>query len=158
VKPTRDDCCWVTAFCGAVCILCIAMAWGSAQTERNVLRLGVVVQPVAPQPAITVPAEVISAHDGDTVLVEVRLRANVRLRDVWAAELRDAGGDAALAHIQELTRGKKCLLSIPLLDARTLGDILTFGRVVGEIWMDGECESVNMRMVSDGFATREKQR
>lgn len=136
--------------------LAVVIAWGAALSSPA--RPATEPAPHAPIPALTFPAEVISCHDGDTVLVDVRCRATVRLKDVWARELREPGGKEALAHIQRLTASRKCLLSIPLEGARTISDVLTFGRIVGEIWMDGECDSVNMQMVRDGFATREKQR
>lgn len=136
--------------------LFLAIGWGIDRSVPTQLPPERILQALLP--ALTFPAEVVSCHDGDTVLVEVRWRANVRLVDCWAKELTEPGGKQALEHLQRLTSRKKCLLSIPLDGARTVGDVLTFGRIIGEIWMDDQCESVNMLMVKDGFATREKQR
>jgi endonuclease YncB( thermonuclease family) len=158
MKQARDDCVWVTTFCIASCILCIAIAWGSAQTERNIIRSAVVVEPVAPQPSITLPCEVVAVTDGDTVTVEGTWRTKVRLLNVWAPERSAPGGKKATDHISKLVHSRKATLSIPFDRARSIGDVMTFDRVLGEIWMDGECESVNTYMVRDGFATLEKRR
>ena len=112
----------------------------------------------APALGITVPCTVVEVIDGDTLTVEGTWRAKIRLKDVWAKELRDPGGDAALAHMQTLTKSRKCRLFILLEGARAIGDVMTFGRIVGEIWMDGKVESINVQMVKDGFATREKEK
>lgn len=158
MRISRDDYCWVTVFCVASCVLILSLAWGSAETERNILRSAVVVEPVAPHPAITLPCEVVAVTDGDTVTVEGTWRTKVRLLNVWAPERSSPGGKEATDHISKLVHSRKATLRIPLDRARSIGDVMTFERVLGEIWMDEECESVNMQMVKDGFATREKQR
>jgi len=104
------------------------------------------------QPHIVLPCKVVHVHDGDTLTAEVTLRANVRLLDCWAPELREAGGAESRAKLTELASGKTGLLIIPL--GNDLGDSLTFGRVLGRIEIDGR--DVSQQMVESGHATRTK--
>ena len=109
-----------------------------------------------PRPAITVPCRVVSVHDGDTVSVEIRIKANVRLLDSWSPELSQPGGREAAARMQRLAVGKDGLLEIPLDRAGNVADVLTLGRVLGRVWVDGR--DVGSVMVAEGFATREKRK
>lgn len=104
------------------------------------------------QPQLVLPCRVISVHDGDTLTAEVKLRANVRLLDCWAPELREAGGVESRAKLTELTSGKTGLLTIPL--GNDLGDSLSFGRVLGRIEIDGR--DVGRAMVESGMAKERK--
>ena len=110
----------------------------------------------APNPALTIPCRVVSAHDGDTVSVEIRVKANVRILDCWSPELSQPGGREAAARMQRLAVGKDGLLEIPLDRADNLADVLTLGRVLGRVWVDGR--DVGAVMVAEGFATREKRK
>lgn len=156
MKDRFTEIAWFAAYAAATALLVISLAWGEQQTDKNVLAAATMVHPAKPEPSITLPCEVVAVHDGDTVTVEGTWRTNVRLLNVWAPELREPGGKKALDHVSKLVRSRKATLSIPLDGARSIGDVMTFGRVLGEIWMDDGCESVNTLMVRDGFATREK--
>ena len=107
----------------------------------------------APTPNLTLPCTVVEVTDGDTVVVELRLVASVRLKDCWAKEL-GSGGEPAKRRLTKLAEGKDATLSIDLSDARRLGDVFSFGRVVGTLWINGDC--VNRQLVKEGFATKAK--
>ena len=124
--------------CGLVGIISVA-AEKSAQEESR-------------GPQLVLPCRVVSVHDGDTLTAEVTLRANIRLLDCWAPELREAGGVESRAKLTELASGKTGLLTIPLGD--DLGDSLTFGRVLGRIEVD--VMDVSRQTVESGHATRTK--
>ena len=119
----------------------------------GLLGLAVAADP-SPPPSITLPCTVVEVTDGDTVVVQVTLQASVRLKDCWARELRD-GGQPAKQRLTELAKGKDGTLSVDLTDAKRLGDVFTFGRVVGTLWIDGTC--VNRRMVEEEYATETRQ-
>lgn len=104
------------------------------------------------QPQLVLPCRVVSVHDGDTLTAEVTLRANIRLLDCWAPELRDVGGVESRAKLTELASGKTGLLTIPL--GNDVGDSLTFSRVLGRIEIDGR--DVSKQMVESGRATKTK--
>jgi len=110
-----------------------------------------------PPPAVTMPATVVDVHDGDTLTVEIRLPIRVRLLNCWSPELREPGGEAARDHLRKLALGKKCLLHLPLDGARRTDDVLTFGRLLARVWIDGDSVDVSAKMVADGHATREKR-
>jgi endonuclease YncB( thermonuclease family) len=80
---------------------------------------------------------------GDTMTVRVSLDMRIRLLDCWAPELktRDQAekvkGIAARDNLQKLAPvGSKAQLTIPLNGDR-LDDILTLGRVLGRVSVDG---------------------
>ncbi len=107
----------------------------------------------APQPGITLPCTIAEVTDGDTVVVQMQLVASVRLKDCWAKEL-GSGGEPAKNRLTKLAQGKDATLSIDLSEAKRLGDVFSFGRVIGTLWIDGDC--VNRRLVKEGFATESK--
>lgn len=106
-----------------------------------------------PQPQLVLPCRVVSVHDGDTVTVEVTMRANVRLLDCWAPELREPGGQESRREMERIASGKSCLLTVPLGD--DIGDSLSLGRVLGRLEIDGR--DVSDQMVRSGFATKKRK-
>jgi endonuclease YncB( thermonuclease family) len=107
----------------------------------------------APQPSITLPCTIAEVTDGDTVVVQLRLTASVRLKDCWAKEL-GSGGEPAKNRLTKLAQGKDATLTIDLSEAKRLGDVFSFGRVIGTLWIEGDC--VNRQLVKEGFATKVK--
>lgn len=107
-----------------------------------------------PRPAIVVPCKVVSVTDGDTVTCEIRIRTNVRLLSTWAKELSHPGGQEAAARMHQLALGKDGTLEIPIDRADNLADVLTLGRVLGRVWIDGR--DVGAVMVAEGLATKTK--
>jgi hypothetical protein len=108
-----------------------------------------------PPKGICLPATVISAHDGDTATVDITVRTQVRYLNCWSKELNEPGGKEAAASAK-LSEGKHGRIFIPLNDARTVADLFTFGRVLGEIWIDGSEESESQRQVRLGLASTAK--
>lgn len=125
-----------------ICTCCLGLVALAVATDRS------------PPPGITLPCTVVEVTDGDTVVVQVRVLAAVRLKDCWAKELRD-GGHPAKNRLIELAKGRNATLCVDLSGTRRLGDVFTFGRVVGTLWVDDL--NVNRRMVDEGLATETKQ-
>lgn len=113
----------------------------------------------APPLGITAKVRVVDCVDGDTLEVELTRRLRVRLRNAWAPELR--GGDMATKYaarqskdnLMRLALGKSGVLHVPTLDADRIGDVMTFDRVLGDVWVDGQAESLAAQQVAGGFAT-----
>lgn len=109
----------------------------------------------APPFGFCLPGKVLSVHDGDTATVEVRLKVQVRYLNCWAPELKDAGGPES-RDSAKLAEGKLARLFVPLNDAGDIAKLFTFGRVVGELWLDGATESESQRQVNTGHASTKK--
>lgn len=109
-----------------------------------------------PAPAFTVPCRIVYVVDGDTVDVEYTTKIRVRLRDCWAPEMKGPQrpdgllSKAAMQAYVDHAEGQG-VLSVPLPAE------LTFGRVVGDVWLRGDDETVSERMCVGGFATKTKQ-
>lgn len=125
----------------------------------------------APPEGLTLPGRVVEVHDGDTVTVEVTIRARVRLIDCWAPEVMTdrrvpaaeqaaakAAGNASREYLQQLvSKSPNCKLHIPRT-GDDIGDMTSMGRVLGKVWLaDDATRSVSERMVSAGYATKTKQ-
>lgn len=91
-----------------------------------------------PKFQIVAPGVVTEIWDGDTITCEVRFKARVRLLDCWAPELRDTGGLESRDNLKAFAEGKPCRLVIDLSDVDRLDDVLTFGRVLAHVWVDGK--------------------
>jgi endonuclease YncB( thermonuclease family) len=97
-----------------------------------------------PRGQISVPCEVVEVYDGDTMTVRVSVDLRVRLLDCWAPELKTKDqaekvkGIASMEHLRRLApSGSKAQLTIPLNGDR-LDDVLTLGRVLGRVSVDGK--------------------
>lgn len=109
-----------------------------------------------PEPQITLPATVISVHDGDTMRVRFEIETSVRMMDCWAAELKT--GEKGLQSRENLLKlcpeGSKVLIQMPF--KADITKMLTFGRVLGNVYTsDGT--NLSEAQVKQGFATKEKQ-
>ena len=103
------------------------------------------------QPTLSLPAKIVDVHDGDTLTAEVTIRAKIRLRDCWAKELREPGGADAKALLVTLANGKSCTISVPLGKANDIGDVMTFGRVLANVSVDGK--DLATELINAGHAT-----
>lgn len=103
------------------------------------------------QPVISLPAKIVDVHDGDTLTAEVTIRAKIRLRDCWAKELKEPGGDIAKQFLVTLANGKPCTINVPLGNANDIGDVMTFGRVLANVSVDGK--DMATEMINAGHAT-----
>ena len=127
---------------------------------RQAVPIAPVAVNTAPSPAISTPCEIVEWYDGDTATVRLTLDLRVRLLDCWAAEVKTTDleekkrGIAARDYVRSrYPVGSKATLEIPLRGER-LDDVLTLGRVLGRIWVNGR--DVSSDQVESGHATREK--
>jgi endonuclease YncB( thermonuclease family) len=115
-----------------------------------------------PPLGLTLPCRVLKVHDGDTMTVEVRIVANVRLcgdgkRECWAPELKEPGGIEARDYLVGYALGNSGRLHIPIGDnASNISALLTMGRVLGDVWIAGDQESISEWMVRNRFASTKK--
>ena len=112
--------------------------------------------------------------DGDTLKGFVVVPLTVRLVDCWAPELRPRkevngvtrndrevaleknNGYASKRNLERLTQNKTGVLNIDWGEARGLANVLSFGRVLGWLWIDGSKISVNELQVRQKHATQTK--
>ena len=105
-------------------------------------------------------AQVVKVIDGDTVQLLLQLPATVRIKDLWAPELRGidaiAGHKAKDALEKLLPQDCHVKVRIGTEDASSLGDVFSFGRVVGEIYRIDDEDPVSELMIQMGHGTRYK--
>lgn len=102
----------------------------------------------SPEPGLTVVAEVVSVHDGDTIKVRITREFDVRVRDIDTPELKSVEGKEVQKIVENLVRtAKKVIVFIPSNDPTKLMDFNSFNRVVGDVYLDGEslAETVRVR-------------
>ena len=113
-----------------------------------------------PEPGVVVDGSIVRAIDGDTLELEFVRRVRVRLVDCWAAESRtsDVAEKRVGLEAKEFAKryeGSECRLVVRTDGHDDLGDGLTFGRVLGDVFVNGE--SVAAAIVAAGHAFRTKQ-
>ena len=126
-----------------------------------------------PEPGWTTRGVIRRVIDGDTVTVEIRRKIVVRLRDCWAPEKRldpslpeidrnaaKLRGVASAVHLQQLAEGRPCTVRVPTHSdeddvTQDLGDSLTMGRVVGDVWIHNGLNLAAVQ-VQRGYATSTK--
>ena len=116
-----------------------------------------------PELGVSARAVVNRVIDGDTVEVDICWPVTIRLKDCWAPEIR--GAERARGEVSKealeamLPVGSNCQVFVPTRNARKLGDVFTFGRVVGWVFrtIAGKDRTVSKLMVEQGFATRHKK-
>ena len=109
-----------------------------------------------PQPVVRVPCKVVEVVDGDTVTVELVMRARVRLTDCWADERTTPTGARATRYLQQAALNKQALLEVDLVRLQRLDDAFSFGRILGRIYVDGE--DVGRKVVRSGYARAQKEK
>lgn len=108
-----------------------------------------------PKPRIVIGScEFVRAKDADTYVISVTREINVRADKCWAPETKDIKranhisqktlGLEAQAALQEIAKpGDKCRLEVLPDGDKDIGDGLTFGRVVGAVYLeDGDGRSL----------------
>ncbi len=110
----------------------------------------------APRPGIVFTGDVVRVIDGDTLVVRPIIEYTVRLRDCWAPELSSSGGSEAKRQLERLVNSDtRVTVSLPWVDGRhSLGDVLSFGRLVGDVYVGDQ--RLSDRMVQSGHATKTK--
>ncbi|MAT51133.1 MAG: hypothetical protein CMK32_08120 [Porticoccaceae bacterium] len=113
-----------------------------------------------PKPGIAARAEIQDIIDGDTLDVVLKIPVRIRLLDCWAPETRGheaPEGKRSKEALDRLIDGRDAaLVHIPTEDAHKFGDVLTFGRVLGNVWIGEDQESLSEKMVAEGFAKAKK--
>lgn len=106
------------------------------------------------EPQISLPAKVISVHDGDTIRVKFEIESSVRMLNCWAKELKT--GESGLQAKENLLKlcpeGSEVLIQIPFKS--DISKMFTFGRILGNVYKDGN--NLSEIQVKQGFATKEK--
>lgn len=111
-----------------------------------------------PQLGIALPCKVLSVHDGDTLKVEIKFTADIRLLDCWAPELSGAGrlaGFKSRDNLKSLAEGKSGIVSIPLT-SDNIGKATSMSRVLGRVQINGD--DLSYLQVKGGFATKTKDK
>lgn len=112
--------------------------------------------------SISLPARIISIHDGDTVTVEFRAQANIRLLDCWAPEITGEEKPKGLESKQFLETliapEDNIIVEIPF-DGK-IANSLTLTRILGKIYKDvdndGTIDNISTLMTDKGFAKKSK--
>jgi endonuclease YncB( thermonuclease family) len=116
----------------------------------------------APSLGLTARAIVDRVIDGDTLDVLITVPVRVRMIDCWAPEItgiQKPQGQESKALLEQMAPvGSKVLVNIPTTHVDALAGVFTFGRVLGEVWRQGDDESLSQLMVAAGAATKEKAR
>jgi endonuclease YncB( thermonuclease family) len=116
----------------------------------------------APPLGITARALVNRVIDGDTMELLLQVPVTIRMKDCWAPEITGMEKPDGIKSKEFLEKiapvGSSVVVHVPTAQADALGGVLTFGRVVGEIYRTDDFESLNQLMIAAGMATREKQR
>lgn len=114
----------------------------------------------APPLGITARAIVDRVVDGDTIELRLMLPVTVRMLNCWAPEIHGSEKPDGLKSKAQLEKmapvGSEVVIHVPTGQADALSGVLTFGRVLGEVYRKGDSESLSELMVAAGMATREK--
>lgn len=128
----------------------------------------------APRPGFSTDCVITEVYDGDTVVVEFTATARVRLIDCWAPEIRTkddtekAKGFDSRNHLAKAAgmqwnaearrwRGRTpARLHVPFGSGQDIGGVMTLGRVLGSLWLDGDRMSLSALQVTTGHATPAK--
>lgn len=113
-----------------------------------------------PPLGLTARAAVVRVVDGDTMDVMLMLPVRVRMINCWAPEItgeQKLDGIAAKEQLEKMAPvGSRVRVQVPTAEADALGDVLTFGRVLGHVWRENDNESLSELMVAAGMATTTK--
>ncbi len=93
--------------------------------------------------------EVVKVIDGDTIRVKTEFRdfeTVIRLANIAAAELSEAGGERSKKKLEELISGEE--IQVMINPKNRVGK---WGRIIGEIFSNGI--NVNEEMIRENFAT-----
>ena len=118
---------------------------------------------VAPKPGVTLDGcKVVRVLDADTVEVEMTRTFRVRIRDCWAAETKRTNhpsekhlGIFARGVAENEYTGEDVIVHVET-DGGKIGDNITFGRVLGQVWKtnDEECWADKMIRKGHAFTTK----
>lgn len=116
-----------------------------------------------PPHGITTLCRIVDVYDGDTVVVEIVKTARVRLLDCWAPEVKGGTpeekerGYVSRDHLKQLALNKEAVLFVPSAEHRAIGEVTSMGRVLGQLWIDGDKKSLAEHQRDAGLATLTKE-
>ena len=112
-----------------------------------------------PETGIVISGVVTKVIDGDTLEVEVTRRVRVRVKDCWSPEKRKTDhpsekelGQMATHQMMSLAGGTKVRVAAVTDGDQDLGDGLSFGRVVADVFRERDGKSLAELMIEGGFA------
>ncbi len=106
---------------------------------------------------LSVNAEVVNVHDGDTLTVELRFRVPIRIRDLWAPEINEPGGIASREALKTLLPlGERCVVFVPSKNPLLLMDCVSLGRMVGDVFTRDGVKVADL-MIGAGYGTPKKE-
>jgi endonuclease YncB( thermonuclease family) len=121
----------------------------------------------SPEPSWTTKAEVLRVIDGDTIEVSIHRVIRVRMLDCWAPESRNdprlpesdrkaekQRGLDSKENLRQLCQGKTVVIQIP--SDLEVAQLITMGRWLGHVWIEGQSKSLSEQQVESGFATKQK--
>lgn len=117
--------------------------------------------------SIQVPAKVVSVYDGDTITVEFKIKANVRLLECWAPEIKTKNqeekdkGLASKKYLEKLLQANdEIMVEIPF--DGNISNSISLSRVLANIYKDVDSDGINDNistiMVDQGYATKTKEK
>lgn len=123
----------------------------------------------------TVACTITEVYDGDTVTIEFRVAARVRLLDCWAPEIRTRDAEekrrglAARDHLAKVCgmvwdeeakrwRGRTpAVIAVPFGRDDDLGSVFTMGRLLGSVTLEGDHRTLAERQRNAGHAEKTKE-
>lgn len=121
---------------------------------------------ICPQEFKTViPAKVVSIYDGDTITVEFTIKANIRLKDCWAPEIRSKNEEEKRAGLEAKKKLESLIqpgdnIIVEILHGENFSNSLTLSRVLATIYKDidgdNKPDNVSKEMVKSGLAKEKK--
>lgn len=97
----------------------------------------------APEPGLTIEGFIPRVRDGDTPIFAFSLQFEVpvRMSKCWVPDEKPIVSARAKRALEEYALGKKAVLHIPA--STNLRDIISFERVVGELWLKNDTKSLS---------------
>lgn len=115
---------------------------------------------------VEIPAKVVSVYDGDTVTLEFNVKANVRLLDCWAPEIKTKDqqeklrGLASKKHLENLLKTNE-EVSVRIPFDGNISNSISLSRILGNIYKDidgdGVKDNISDIMTKQGYATKTKE-
>lgn len=116
---------------------------------------------------LQIPARVVSVYDGDTLTIEFKIRANVRLLDCWAPEIKTKDkeekdkGLESKKYLENLLKvNDEVIAEIPF--DGNISNSISLSRILATIYKDidgdGVKDNISSIMVDRGYAKETKEK